>query len=139
VDVGRLSLMDDEEEVLFLPFSSFKIEKIEKENDVYKIELKYLAKYFKIYEKDFTTLSSKIPDSEFKKEIFGSKLIKIEENASINPKKLIEEYNSHKIDAKLNSSKLNLKTKINLIVFFLQILYMIKIVLLEIFLLQTKI
>ena len=106
VDVGRLSLMDDEEEVLFLPFSSFKIEKIEKENDVYKIELKYLAKYFKIYEKDFTTLSSKIPDSEFKKEIFGSKLIKIEENASINPKKLIEEYNSHKIDTKLNSSNL---------------------------------
>ena len=67
VDVGRLSLMDDEEEVLFLPFSSFKIENIEKEKEVYKIELKYLAKYFKIYEKDFTTLSSNIPDSEFKK------------------------------------------------------------------------
>ncbi len=104
VDVGRLSLMDDEEEVLFLPFSSFKIENIEKEKEVYKIELKYLAKYFKIYEKDFTTLSSNIPDSEFKKEIFGSKLININENASINPKKLIEEYNSHKIDVKLTSS-----------------------------------
>ena len=104
VDVGRLSLLDDEEEVLFLPFSSFKIEKIEKEKDIYKIELKYLAKYYKIYEKDFTTLSSNIPESEFKKEIIESKLIKIEENASINPKKLIDEYNSDKIDVKLNSS-----------------------------------
>jgi surface protein len=104
VDVGRLSLLDDEEEVLFLPFSSFKIEKIEKEKDIYKIELKYLAKYYKIYEKDFKTFSSNIPESEFKKEIFESKLIKIEKNASIHPKKLIDEYNSHKIDVKLNSS-----------------------------------
>ena len=104
VDVGRLSLLDDEEEVLFLPFSSFKIVKIEKEKDIYKIELKYLAKYYKIYEKDFTTLSNNLPESEFKKEIFESKLINIETPTLINPNKLKKEYESHQIDVKLNSS-----------------------------------
>ena len=104
VDVGKLSLLDDEEEVLFFPFSSFKIERIQKENDVYIIELKYLAKYYKNYEKDFTTLSKNIPDTEFKKQLFGSKLIRMEQNAAINTTKLIRDYNSYRTDIRLNSS-----------------------------------
>jgi len=102
VDVGKLSFYEEEDEVLFFPYSSFKIERIEKENDVYKIQLKYLAKYFKIYGKEFSTLSRNIPKSTYKDEIFDSKLITIEENTPIYPTKLIEEYNSHRIYNKPN-------------------------------------
>jgi len=66
VDVGKLSLADDEEEVLFFPFSAFKIEKILIENNIYKIELNYLAKYFKLYEKDFSRFSTNIPEVNLK-------------------------------------------------------------------------
>ena len=108
VDVGKLSINVDEDEVLFLPFSSFKIENIEKEKNLYKIKLKYLAKYIKIHEKNLKTISkNNIPDdSEFKKEIFGSNLIKIEEKESINVEELVKEYNMpyFPIKSKLNIS-----------------------------------
>ena len=100
VDVGKLSNYD-EGEILFFPFSSFKIVNINPENGGYKIELNYLAKYFKLYEKDFTTISSKnIIDSNFKKEIIDSNLINIGENTPIAPKKLMDDYNSYRIDIK---------------------------------------
>ena len=117
VDVGKLSVLDDEEEVLFFPFSPFKIEKIEKENDIYKIELNYLVKYFKIYEKDFTTFSpTNIPNSPFKEEILRSELIRIGENTPIEPKKLMEDYNSYRIDIKINPEKPLHTTKTNYII-----------------------
>ena len=97
VDVGKLSNYDDEAEILFFPFSSFKIVRIDPENGGYKIELNYLAKYFKMYENDFTTIIPKnIIDSEFKKEIFDSELINIGENTPITPKILMDDYNSDK-------------------------------------------
>ena len=117
VDVGKLSLLEDEEEVLFFPFSPFKIEKIEKENDIYKIELNYLVKYFKIYEKDFTTFSpTNIPNSPFKEEILRSELIRIGENTPIEPKKLMEDYNSYRIDIKINPEKPLHTTKTNYLI-----------------------
>ena len=101
VDVGKLSNYDGEAEILFFPFSSFKIVRIYPENGGYKIELNYLARYFKMYEKDFTTILPKnIIDSEFKKEIFDSKLINIGENTPITPKKLMNDYKLYKIDIK---------------------------------------
>ena len=100
VDVGKLSLAEDEEEVLFFPFSAFKIEKIEKENNVYKIELNYLAKYFKIYEKDYTSFSTNIPEGEFKREILTSDLISVRENTPIRPTELMTKYNSYRTDIK---------------------------------------
>ena len=111
VDVGKLSNYDDEAEILFFPFSSFKIVRIDPENDKYKIELNYLARYFKMYEKDFTTILPKnIIDSEFKKEIFDSKLINIGENTPITPKKLMNDYKLYKIDIKPPKSENKLHT-----------------------------
>jgi len=105
VDAQKLSVYD-EEEILFFPFSCFKIEKIIPENDILKVKLKYLAKYLKIHEKDFNSIQIKnIPDtSKFKKEIIQSHLINIRENDTIDIQNLIRQYNSSKINIKLNSS-----------------------------------
>ena len=70
VDVGKLSLLPNEREVLFFPFSSFEIKDIKQEEDgIYHIKLLYMAKYIDKYKKDFTELPKKIPDSEYKNEI----------------------------------------------------------------------
>ena len=112
VDAKNLSVFP-EEEVLFFPFSCFKIEKIIPENDIIKIELKYLAKYLKIHEKYLNSIQTKnISDtSNFKKEIIKSELINIRENDTINVRNLIMQYNSSKIDTKLNRSISNIYKK----------------------------
>ena len=131
IDLRYISLFSDEEEILFLPFSSFKIERIQKENDIYNIELRYLANSFQ------SILSKNKTGNEFVQKKFDSKLINngedtyikpkylikrdinIEDNAlirpqfitrrfniedtnSINISKLIEKFNSYRINIKLN-------------------------------------
>ena len=126
IDLRYISNYPEEEEILFLPFSAFKIESIEKQNDIYKIDLRYLAN-------SFQNISSRNKScSDIKKEILDSKPTNIEENSfnnlkfltksdttsliniedripiksqyinSINTSKLIEKYNSYRIDIKLN-------------------------------------
>ena len=100
VDVGKLSLADDEEEVLFFPFSAFKIEKILKENNIYKIELNYLAKYYDSFDKNFTTFLRNIPNSEYKQELLDSDLITRNGDTSIQTNTLMEDYKSYRTDIK---------------------------------------
>ena len=118
VDVGKLSIFQNEEEVLFFPFSSFKIEKIDPKDGFINIELTYLTKYFEIYEKDFTTLSKKIDKKNvnFNKEIFQDNLIKIDENTPIKPIELMENYNSYRIDIKPPNPTPITKSKTNYLI-----------------------
>ena len=106
VDVGKLSLIPNEREVLFFPFSSFEIKdvKFNKDNGIYEIYLLYLAKYIDKYKIEFTTLPKMIPDSEYKNEIIKSELIEIKEINSINSRQLYERINNYKTDVKSNLS-----------------------------------
>ena len=72
-DINQFSFMNEEEEVLFFPFSSFKVEKIEenKEKNRYEIKLLYLGKYLKELEEDknIQKNNNKLPQTEFTNEI----------------------------------------------------------------------
>ena len=78
-DIEDLSFFK-EKEVLFFPFSSFEIKDIKQIYDnnelIYEIKLLYLGKYIKELKKDKNIKKNIIPDSEFKKEIIKSGLIK---------------------------------------------------------------
>ena len=81
-DIEKLSIMPDEREVLFFPFSSFEIKSIDwiPQYGIYKINLLYLGKYSKNIENDQNLINNKveIPKTEFTKEIIQSNLIKPE-------------------------------------------------------------
>ena len=116
VDVGKLSLIPNEREVLFFPFSSFEIKdvKFNKDNGIYEIYLLYLAKYIDKYKIEFTTLPKMIPDSEYKNEIIKSELIEIKEINSINSRQLYERINNYKTDVKSNLS-IRIPTNVNIL------------------------
>ena len=71
-DIENISRYPGEKEVLFFPFSSFEIKDLKEINynneTIYEIKLLYLGKYLKELE---TIEDTKIPDSNFKKEIVG--------------------------------------------------------------------
>ena len=90
--------MPNEREVLFFPFSSFEIKdiketKIGNENG-YEIKLLYLGKYLKDIENDKNIIvnENKIPDTEFKKQLYETGLIEIEKIENINAKELYDNY-----------------------------------------------
>ena len=97
-DIEKISYMPNEREVLFFPFSSFEIKdiketKIGNENG-YEIKLLYLGKYLKDIENDKNIIvnENKIPDTEFKKQLYETGLIEIEKIENINAKELYDNY-----------------------------------------------
>ena len=113
VDVGKLSLLPNEREVLFFPFSSFEIKEIVLKNDIYEIKLLYLAKYIDKYKKDFTKLPIKIPEtgSIFKNELIESNLINLQDIESTNSQILCKLDDGYRTDVHPNIS--NITTNIN--------------------------
>ena len=81
-DIEKISFFPDEREVLFFPFSSFEIKDIKEvyngNENIYEIKLLYLGKYLKDIENDKNIIinENKIPDNEFKKQLYESGLIK---------------------------------------------------------------
>ena len=97
------SLYDHEEEVLFFPFSSFEIEKIEKRENVnyVTIYLKYLGKYRPYIEERKTqkNIFNDIPTSQFGRDIAESGLVKYKFCKFWEIKKEIKLYSSQKLNA----------------------------------------
>ena len=99
-DIEKISYYPNEREVLFFPFSSFEIKEIKEEiinnEKRYIIKLLYLGKYIKELENDITYTQNEniIADSEFKKQIIDSGLIK--PNKNINNKQLFQKYKDYK-------------------------------------------
>jgi len=95
-DIENISRYTTEKEVLFLPFSSFEIkdlkETIKDGETVYEIKLLYLGKYLKDIEKIDDNKSTKIPDSDFKKEIVGL----IPKQKMENTKEVIKKFKKYK-------------------------------------------
>ena len=118
IDIEKISFLKKEKEVLFLPFSCFVIEGIKEvkkedgdeysrnlfknynlEENIYKIDLSYLGKYFpEIEKKDI--IPENLPDSEFKENIEKSGLIKKEEIKYIKLNNLMEKYEDLKQEIK---------------------------------------
>ena len=96
VDIEEISFYPTEREVLFFPFSSFEIKEIKEVNsggeNIYVIKLLYLGKYIKQLETNIDNI--KLPNSEFKKQIIESGLIK---NADDTQKNIMEKYNNIKV------------------------------------------
>ena len=102
-DIEKLSFFPSEREVLFLPFSSFEIKDIKeivvKEEKIYLIQLLYLGKYLKEIENNPKVINSnKIPDSDFKRQLCESGLIKNEEVKNIDTKQLYKEFKKYEND-----------------------------------------
>ena len=113
----KISLFPKEREVLFFPFSSFEIKNI---NEIivnnekrYEIQLSYLGKYMKQFK---LPKKPDIPDSEFKKELIQSGLIKPEIIAkNNNTEQLLKTYNDYKIKIyKEKKDKINKKKQNNI-------------------------
>ena len=107
-DIEKISAFPNEREVLFLPFSSFEIKEIKEINigfeKGYEIKLLYLGKYLKEIENHVkSTNINKIPNSEFKKQLLESGLIKKEKIENTNIKNIINEYKKYEND--INSNK----------------------------------
>ena len=83
-DMEAVSLYPKEGEVLFFPFSCFEIKDIKEmkiyNEKIYEIRLLYLSNYLKDIENNnnINFIDNKIPDSEFKKQLFEYGLIKTE-------------------------------------------------------------
>ena len=117
-DIEKISYCQNEKEVLFLPFSSFEIEKIKEikfnNEKGYKITLVYLRKYLKKLEesinlKDIKSIINNdniIPETEFKKQIVQFGLIKPEQiNSTKNLLVNYIKYKSRKLDYKTQNNK----------------------------------
>ena len=71
--MNNLENISNEKEILFFPFSSFKIKDIKKKKKekeiIYEIKLLYLDKYLKDIKKDENIINKEndIPNSEFRK------------------------------------------------------------------------
>ena len=98
-DIEKISFYPKEKEVLFFPFSAFEIKSsIEnKKEKRYDINLKYLGKYLKEIE-NIKLDKSKIPDSEFKKQLTDFGLIKKENLENINIKTLVKSFKQYEKD-----------------------------------------
>jgi len=125
-DIENISIFPNEKEVLFFPFSSFEIKSIQNDinnPEMYRINLFYLGKYLKEFQKDenFTSLEDKIPDSEFKKHLLKSKIVKKEYIKNINNKQIFQSFENyekeiiqekeHKIENIINTKQIEQKKK----------------------------
>ena len=112
-DIEQLSFFSKEQEVLFFPFSSFELKKIEekriKGEKRYEIKLLYLGKYLKEIENDNNIIKNKIiiPESEYKNEFISSGLIQKEKFENINTKDLHEKFKNYEKEIKENDIKSN--------------------------------
>ena len=111
-DIEKLSLMSDEREVLFFPFSSFEIKEVipqeqnKEDKDINIIKLLYLGKYLKEIdsEQSFVGQNIDLPKTEFTKEIVDFGLVE---------KKNIEQNNIHNLIDKFRVNKVNAVRIIN--------------------------
>ena len=106
-DIENISRYKKEKEVLFFPFSSFEIkdlrEIIKDGETIYEIKLLYLGKYLKKIENIDDNKSTKIPDSDFKKEIV--KLIPKQKME--NTKEVIKKFKKYKYIVDNNLKNIN--------------------------------
>ena len=108
-DIEKISYFPNEKEVLFFPFSSFEIKEIKDINigkeKGYIIKLLYLGKYLKDIKsnKNIIIKETKIPDSEFKKQLIDFGLINKEKIENINTKKIYDEFNKYEKDVDKNN------------------------------------
>ena len=121
-DLDKLSFFDDEREVLFFPFSTFKIKNIEpkktnKNEPYYEIRLSYLGRYLKDVEENLKDSKTKIPETKFSKEIVESGLV-IQKQINIELKDLLHNYEEYKnkIDEIQDNNKINNMYKDNSII-----------------------
>ena len=98
---GDISFYQNEKEVLFFPFSSFEIIKINDldigEEKGYEIEILYLGKYLKDIENDNNLINkeNKIPDTIFKKQLYEFGFIDEKLIENLNTKSLYELYKKY--------------------------------------------
>ena len=117
-DIEKISFIPNEREVLFFPFSSFEIKDIKEvyngNENIYEIKLLYLGKYLKDIENDKNIIinENKIPDNEFKKQLYESGLIKKEKIQNINTKILYNIYKQYEND--INNNKNIIISEINI-------------------------
>ena len=112
VDIEDISFSPREKEVLFLPFSSFEIKEINKidENEkIYKIKLKYLGKYLKDFQNDKNIIEKSIclPNSEFNDEITKTGLINKETIEKKLIKQIFKDFDEYKIKLTQNNENNN--------------------------------
>ena len=97
-DIENISTFPNEKEVLFFPFSSFEIKKINEKwynnEKIYEIDLLYLGKYLKEIENTEENNCEDLPNTQFKKDII--KLGLIPENKIKNSKEVINHYKIYK-------------------------------------------
>ena len=127
-DIENISCFPNEKEVLFFPFSSFEIKSIQSDQnnpEIYQINLFYLGKHLKELQKDehFTSKEKKIRDSEFKKHLLKSNIVKKEYIENINNKQIFQNFENyekeiiqekekeHKIENIINSKKIEQEKK----------------------------
>jgi len=125
-DIENISIFPNEKEVLFFPFSSFEIKSIlidQNNPEMYRINLFYLGKYLKEFQKDdnFTSKEKKIPDSKFKRHLLKSNIVKNEYIKSINNKQIFQNFENyekeiiqekrHKIENIINSKLIEQEKK----------------------------
>ena len=99
--IDKISYFDNEEEVLFFPFSSFEIDNISLNYNIYYIDLLYLGKYLKEFKNDEKFIRKEeiiLPDSKFKQEIVQSNLVKPEKINNVTNKNIIKTYEKYKIN-----------------------------------------
>ena len=105
-DIEEISFHRNEKEVLFFPFSAFEIIDIEdaiiNNENVKKITLNYLGKYLKEFKKDEQLIAHEIilPDTDFKKNLKESGLVKKEEVTKITNKQILKKYDDYKTEIK---------------------------------------
>ena len=106
-DIEKLSVYENEKEVLFLSFSAFEVKEIKQikiGNEIaYEIKLLYLGKYLKDIEKNKYIYynENKLPESEFKKELSQFGLIQKEKLESITCKNMLDSFDKYKKELNL--------------------------------------
>ena len=108
-DLEKISYFSSEKEVLFFPFSAFKIQSLNYViyRNIYEIKLIYLGKYLTDIKNDYnvTAYEKNIPPSDFKTKLLGTGLIPNEKISKLNTKSL---YNSYtKYEQKINNNNNN--------------------------------
>ena len=112
-DIEKISFFQEEEEVLFFPFSSFEIKEVKETNiggeKGYEIKLLYLGKYLEKIEKDKKIINKedKIPESKFKTQLIEFGLIKPEKLKTIKINELFKQYKKYEEYIIINHMKNN--------------------------------
>ena len=96
IDIQDISFHQNENEILFFPFSCFEIISVgdyKRINNTYEIELSYLGKYDDNLRKMQTEIE--IPDSVFGRSLKESGFVEKNKITNISNKKIINEYNEY--------------------------------------------